>query len=141
MSEYKFATAINCIDGRVQVPVFNWMDLHCHVQYVDMITEPGADNILPNGSDYLIYSIREKVRLSLERHHSQAIAIVGHHDCLANPISKEDHWQQIRQSANIIESWGYWVRVLGLWVNEWSSIDVVCDSDEEQENQIIKSYL
>ena len=137
----KFATAINCIDGRVQQPVFNWMDLHCQVQYVDMITEPGADEILINGSPAMISFIRQKVQMSLEGHQSQAIAIVGHHDCLGNPVSRDEHFNQIKMSAKIIESWEYWVRVIGLYVNEWSAIDVVCDTEEDQEEKTMRSFL
>ena len=41
-----FGTAINCIDGRVQLPVINWMKATHHVDWVDVITEPGADEAL-----------------------------------------------------------------------------------------------
>ena len=41
----KFATAITCIDGRVQQPIVDWMKLHTNVHYVDLITEPGPDRL------------------------------------------------------------------------------------------------
>lgn len=141
LSGQKFATAINCIDGRVQQPVFNWMDLHCQVQYVDMITEPGADRILVDGSSSQIVAVRQKVDLSVQQHQSQAIAIVGHHDCLGNPVSHEEHLEYIRKSVRVITSWEYWVRIIGLYVNEWSAVDVIFDSEEEQEEQTIRSFL
>lgn len=141
LSGQKFATAINCIDGRVQMPVYNWLDLHCQVQYVDMITEPGADRVLAESSASDIYSIRRKVDISIQGHQSQAIALIGHHDCLGNPVTKDEHWEHIRRGAQIIQSWEYWVRVIGLYVNEWSAVDVVCDTEEEQEEQTIRSFL
>ena len=45
MRDNRFATAINCIDGRVQVPVSNWLKRSYSVSYVDTITEPGVDRL------------------------------------------------------------------------------------------------
>jgi S-methylmethionine-dependent homocysteine/selenocysteine methylase len=42
----KFGTAINCMDGRTQLPVLDWVKKNYDVDYVDMITEAGADKIL-----------------------------------------------------------------------------------------------
>src|SRR5690606_33072319 len=46
-----FVTAINCIDGRAQDPVAEWMRDRFSVRYVDTITEAGADGILANGRE------------------------------------------------------------------------------------------
>jgi len=35
-----FATAINCMDGRAQLPVIEWIKEKQPVGFVDMITEP-----------------------------------------------------------------------------------------------------
>ena len=35
----KFVTAINCMDGRVQVPVIEWLKKEYKADDVDMITE------------------------------------------------------------------------------------------------------
>lgn len=42
----KFGTAINCIDGRVQLPVIKWLKENYYLDFVDMITEPGPDKVL-----------------------------------------------------------------------------------------------
>jgi hypothetical protein len=60
-SHAKFATAINCIDGRTQNPVIEWMRKHYSVSYADMITEPGVDAILAENRDIrTIESIKEE---------------------------------------------------------------------------------
>jgi hypothetical protein len=41
-----FATCLNCIDGRVQLPAINWITEKYNVKYVDMITEAGIDGFL-----------------------------------------------------------------------------------------------
>ena len=47
----KFACAINCMDGRVQDAVKNYMKENYGVDYVDMITEPGPNKILADNSN------------------------------------------------------------------------------------------
>jgi hypothetical protein len=41
----KFATAINCRDGRTQLPVIEWLKKEYGATYVDMITEPVQINL------------------------------------------------------------------------------------------------
>jgi len=60
MKGSKFAVAINCMDGRVQTPVAEWMKKHLGVDYVDMITEPGVDRIVSQGQTGKVDAIREK---------------------------------------------------------------------------------
>jgi hypothetical protein len=59
VSSYRVGTAINCIDGRVQEPVAAWLKERYHLDYVDMITEPGADKVLATGSPEALTAIRE----------------------------------------------------------------------------------
>ncbi|MCP4364121.1 MAG: hypothetical protein GY800_02330 [Planctomycetes bacterium] len=112
-----FCTAINCIDGRVQRPVFDYMKNECDTTYVDMITAPGPDKVVSNQEE-MNKHIRSGVSISVEKHASSVVAIVGHHDCAGNPISKEKHWEDIRNSVSEIQSWSLPVKVMGLWVNE-----------------------
>ena len=100
-----FATAINCMDGRVQIPVIEWMKQKYNVQFVDMITEPGPDKILSKESSELVNSIRNRVVISIEKHCSEVIAVTGHDDCAGNPVSKEIHIEHIKNSIETIKSW------------------------------------
>lgn len=128
MGKSDFATAINCIDGRVQTPVSDWIRERFGVQYVDMITEPGVVRIMSLGPLSTVGSIKQKVMISVKGHHSNVIAIVGHCDCLANPIPKDEHLDYIKQSVERVASWGLSVRILGLWVNERWQVEVVSDT-------------
>ncbi|MGZ6322378.1 MAG: carbonic anhydrase [Ktedonobacterales bacterium] len=125
MATGTFGTAINCIDGRAQGPVADWVKTNGHVQYVDMITEPGADNVLAQGSSSRIESIKQSVLISVNAHKSGIIAIAGHHDCAANPVSKYEQLAPIPAAVQVVASWGLPVRIVGLWVNEWGYIEVV----------------
>lgn len=130
MEKSKFATAINCIDGRVQGPVSAWMKEYFHVHYVDMITEPGLNRVLTQGPAEVVESIRQEVMISLRAHQSSTIAVVGHHDCAGNPVSPEERVEQIKKGVEVVTSWRLPVRVVGLWVNERWGIKVVCDTEQ-----------
>ena len=56
--------------------------------------------------------------ISLKKHSSKIIAIVGHHDCAANPVNANEHIRQIKKSAERINSWNLKVTVLGKWINK-----------------------
>ena len=58
----KFATAINCMDGRVQSPTIDYIKSNFNVDYVDMITEPGPNKILAEGKEeQVIEALKKKV--------------------------------------------------------------------------------
>ena len=119
MSEGKFATAINCMDGRVQAPVTAYLKKKYGVDYVDMITEPGSDGILAANKDKaIIESIKKKVGISTGRHGSKYISVAGHHDCAGNPVDKDTHLANIRSAVKAVKSWGVAAEVIGLWVDD-----------------------
>jgi len=128
MERKGFATAVNCIDGRVQIPVIQWTRDHFAVEWVDLITEPGADKVVAEGLPGRIDAIKQKVSLSVTRHDSHVVAIAGHHDCLANPVTEKEHHEYIKQSVQRIASWSLPIRVVGLWVNERWEVEALLDT-------------
>jgi hypothetical protein len=121
----EFVTCLNCIDGRVQLPVINWILKNYDVKYVDMITAPGVDGILANRNNN-VEDIFEKVTFSIDGHSTDIIFIVGHHDCLANPVADEVHIKQVFDAAVNIKDRNLSCCVTGLWVDEEFEIHKVC---------------
>ena len=121
----RFGTALNCIDGRTQIPVIKWLKENFDVDYVDLITEPGMDKVLSQDQWIETEMIKEKVIISITAHNSNIVAVVGHHDCAANPVSECKHIRDIVSSTFIVKSWGLPVRVVGLWVDEFWCVHVV----------------
>jgi len=114
-----FATAINCMDGRVQLPANKWLKNKLGVDYIDTITEPGPNKILAENVDLIhIESIKRRVSISVNKHGSKVIAILGHHDCAGNPVEKDVQIAQIKASIDTIKSWGFPAKLIGLWVDE-----------------------
>jgi hypothetical protein len=125
MAEGKFATAINCMDGRVQEPIINWFKIRKGMQYTDMITEPGPIKLLADGDEAAVESIRNRVAISVEKHGSGMIAVVGHHDCAGNPVGREDQLGQIDRAIEVVRSWGFNATVVGLYVDDRWDVEVV----------------
>jgi carbonic anhydrase len=121
-----FGAALNCIDGRVQMPVLDWMKAHFGCDYVDVITEPGMDKVLSHGSAEEKRRIMNKLIISINAHNSKSVAIVGHYDCAANPVNDYEHLRDIAMSVNTIKSWNLPLIVSGLWVDEKCQVHVVC---------------
>ena len=119
MTKKRFATAINCMDGRVQTPVIEWLKKRYPVDYVDMITEPGPEKLLDEDKNpAAIESIQKRLEISLARHNSNLVAIAGHHDCAGNPADPETKRQQILSAIKTVRAWHHEVDVIGLWVDE-----------------------
>jgi hypothetical protein len=122
----RFATAINCIDGRTQIPVINYMRTRFNVDFVDIITEPSPVKAIAQPINaFQIFSIQQRLMFSQEKHGSQHLAVVAHHDCTSNPVEKSKQIEQLRQSLAYVSLWGFKGTVVGLWVNEnWEAQEV-----------------
>ena len=131
--KYKFATAINCIDGRVQKPVIDFVRRKFSFDYVDMITEPGPDKILSeNKKSGIIKWIRGHAEVSIEKHKSKAIVVIGHYDCAGNPVNEETHRMQIKKAVQNVDNWNLGVSVFGLWLDrDWKAALIFQDGKFE----------
>jgi hypothetical protein len=126
MMNFKFGTAINCIDGRTHEVVIDNMKQNYSVDGVDMVTFPGADGIFSGGHSEEIALAKRAVAISIEKHGSRIIAVVGHHDCAGNPGDREHHHKQIRQAVREVSLWNLHAQVVGLYVNDKREIEKVC---------------
>jgi carbonic anhydrase len=121
----KFCTAINCIDGRVQLPVIAYMKRRTGADYVDCVTEAGADLVVSENKPGKIEAALRCVSISVEKHGSAHIAIAGHHDCAGNPVSKEKHLEHIRSAVRFLKTRFPGKEIIGLWVDEnWRANEV-----------------
>jgi len=121
-----FVTAVNCMDGRVQTPVIEWLIKHYHADYVDMITEPGPERLLAEGTElHIVDSIKKRVDISVNRHKSKVVAVFGHYDCAGNPADKDMQLKQIITAVKTIKSWDFGVEVIGLQIDQKWQINKV----------------
>jgi carbonic anhydrase len=119
-----FCTAINCMDGRFQESVVRFLKERFGVAYVDMITEPGPVRILHEASDTArMNAIFERVAVSVGKHGSRHIAVIGHEDCAGNPVDKAAQAVQTQTAVKrLTEAWPT-VDVIGFWANLDGSLE------------------
>ena len=93
---------------------------------VDMVTFPGVDGIISSsGISDAIALIRKAVSISIEKHGSRIIAVVGHFDCAGNPGNREHHYANIGKAVQQVSSWNFDVEIVGLYVNDKRQIEEV----------------
>jgi hypothetical protein len=114
-----FCTVINCIDGRVQLPVIAYLQNRFGVKYVDVVTEAGPVGILSQRTESSdAKSIFRRVEVSILAHFSQVMAVVAHHDCAGNPVSDSEQKQQLRICLEILSQRYPRMEVVGLWLDQ-----------------------
>ena len=99
-----------------------------NIDGVDMVTFPGVDGIISSsGISDAIALIRKAVSISIEKHGSRIIAVVGHFDCAGNPGNREHHYAHIGMAVQQVSSWNFNVEIVGLYVNDKRQIEEVND--------------
>jgi carbonic anhydrase len=101
-----FFTIVGCMDGRVQGPAAEFGRQKFGAEYPDTITEAGLVGKLAqeNTDQELLDSVKNKLDISFEKHHSKGIVVHGHQECVGNPVSDDEHKDEIRKSVQKIKS-------------------------------------
>ena len=117
-----FCTAVNCMDGRVQLPVNRYLRDHFSVDHVDTITEAGPVAILSADPDSpASHSIYHRIDISVTAHHATALALVAHAGCAGNPISDSDQQRQVERCVEQLRGRYPDLTIIGLWVDgQWT---------------------
>jgi len=123
------AVCLNCIDGRVQLPVIHWIKQEFKVDHVDMITEPGMDGLLAD-NDRSIDEIVRKVGISIEKNNASTIFVVGHYDCKGNSVSESAHKEHIHLAVDRLKKEFTEIAVTGLWVNEQWTVEILGEGSD-----------
>ena len=125
-----FCTVVNCMDGRVQLPASRYLQARFNVDYVDSSTEPGPNLILSSQTDEsLVQSILSRISISVEKHASVGIALVGHHHCAGNPATKEEQQQHLIAGVRFLLQF-HEIPIIGLWVDENWEVNEIVSSEQ-----------
>ena len=132
-AEESFFTTVGCMDGRVQEVVAEFGRNKFGAQFADTITEAGLAGLLSKDAidERLLESLREKLLISLEKHHSKGIVVHGHQECAGNSVEDEKHKDDIRRSVQAIQSLiNSSVPVVGVFVKRSPSDPSVWEVEE-----------
>ena len=120
-----FYTAINCMDGRIQESVANYIKKKYNVLFVDMITGIGPVKVLSNKTTEHLQPIISCIDISLKKHKSKGIAIVAHYDCAGNPIPDEEQKKLLQKAVIFLKKKYINISVCGLWVNKNMKVEKI----------------
>ncbi|NQU49885.1 MAG: hypothetical protein HQ519_14630 [Planctomycetes bacterium] len=129
----KFCTVINCIDGRVQSPVDQFLRKRFAADYVDTVTEAGIVLFLAEAAEGLremipeVVSAIKSVNISVDAHQSNQLAIVAHSGCAGNPIADEEQHLQLQKAVSFLRSHYPDLEVIGLWADIFGPPPVVSE--------------
>lgn len=114
------------MDGRVQLPVIHFLQKRFDAEYVDAVTEPGPNRILAERADKnTVESILHRVGISVHKHGSVGIAVVGHYDCAGNPAGKDEQDSQTHTAVAFLKERYPNVEIIALWVDEdWNVSEI-----------------
>jgi carbonic anhydrase len=127
----QFCTVINCMDGRVQLPVISYLKKRFGVEYVDSITEPGPNRILAEQQDEnLVVSILNRLKISVNKHRSVGIAIAGHYDCAGNPTGEAHQKRQLQDAIRFIRQMYPNIEIIGLWVDKHWQVNEILQNQK-----------
>ena len=113
-----FCIAFDCIDGRTKEPLIEWCKKNLGVVFVDMQTKPGMDKLISDEQSML--ELKVAAGISADKHGSTTALVVGHAHCAGNPVSDQEHEENIRQSCEVVAKWGVKgiTQVIGLFADE-----------------------
>ena len=126
----RFCSVVNCIDGRVQLPVIRYLQERFRADYVDCITEAGPNLILAEEAEdsVSVEAILDRLDISIEKHSSVGIAVAGHHDCAANPAPQDDQIVHIKEAVQFLRQCYHNIEIIGLWVDRDFEVHEVIES-------------
>ena len=125
--DMSFCTAINCMDGRVQLPLIGYLKSRFKVEYIDSVTEAGPVLYLAEKTDsQQTKSILQRIDISINNHQSKAIAVIAHHDCAGNPVDDQTQIAQLTSATNFLADHYPNVEIIGLWVDSNWSTEEIC---------------
>jgi hypothetical protein len=114
------------MDGRVQLPVNEYLRRRFGVEYVDTITEAGPNGVLARLDNMsLLESIDVRLDISINGHGSVALAVAGHHDCAGNPGPEEKQHADVKTAVNYLHARYPWLPIEGLYIGSDWKVEVV----------------
>lgn len=101
-----FFTSVGCMDGRSEYAVAKWGREKFSVKYADAITEAGLVGLIAGRKpdEGLLNSLKNKILISIEKHHSKNVVVSGHQECAGNLVSDSRHKKDVLKTAEVINA-------------------------------------
>lgn len=115
----EFGTVLNCMDGRVQRKVADFLGAWFRMRHLDTITTAGTVRHLAEDTDQT-RTLLTNLEVSVAKHGSRQIAVAAHHDCAGNPVPDDKQRKQVEVAVQRVRDIYPDAEVIGLWVGpQW----------------------
>lgn len=111
-----FGTVLTCMDGRIQRKVSDYLLATFGVRNVDTVTAAGMVKHVASDTDRT-QTVFGDLDVSVDKHGSQDIAVVAHHDCAGNPTSDADQKDQVARAMSRLMRRHPDAEVIGIWLD------------------------
>ena len=120
----QFSCVINCMDGRVQSAVINYIVNKYGTPYVDVVTAAGPAKILAEHKKHrVIRNVKFRTSVSVTSHEAKHLLIAGHFDCALIDTSDEKQKEYILKAVEYVKRWHLDVEVHGIFVHDDLTIE------------------
>ncbi len=120
----EFATALSCIDGRIQRPVNDFLTTEFSVTHLDTVTRAGIIKYLTASYDPATTAIVVDLEASIRAHSSKHLALVAHGDCAGNPVDDAVQLRQLQDGVAHFRRRYPELDVVGVWVDTGMNVEL-----------------
>lgn len=99
-----FAVALSRIGGRVQEPLATWVREWYGVRYVDEVTEPGLEAVLPHGAPAEGDVLLSNAAVSRRAHGGAMLVVAGHADCAGKSVADGQHVRDMAAAVRWVQT-------------------------------------
>jgi len=118
MTQPVYGAVINCIDGRVQRVVTDYLRKRWNVEYVDVITEVAPERVLAERTDsQIVARLRSQVLSSLKQQQSPRLAVAAHSDCESNRVPEDVQRQHLEAAVTWLAAEFTQAEIIGVWID------------------------
>lgn len=125
---HRFSALLTCIDGRALPTALDWVNATHDVDHVDVITAPGMDGALADGTGAGEDAL-ESLLVSMGAHGTRSVVVAGHDDCAGHPATSERRGSIIADAVARVAARHPELAVHGLHVHQhadgWAAREVV----------------
>lgn len=113
-----FVTVVNCMDGRVQEQVREYVFNVFDKKHIDTITLAGPCKVISeNRKTAIVKNLKFRIDISVNKHGSNYIYIVGHSDCAGITRCDDTQKDYLIDSVAKLKEWYPNTTIQALWID------------------------
>jgi|GEM_PF-2494433 len=130
MTKSNSATVMYGSQNGVQADVTDWLNACFNIESFDHVTTHDTYQSFTHNEDNAQSSLRQRVAQSIDNYSSDVVVVVSHHD--DEYASTDGSFGHLQKAMSSVAQWSIEADIIGLWVNEFGTIDMLMHHDQEK---------